>query len=124
MNIVSSLKSIPVTKAHQSIITAWDKETDTVDERKPFRVYLPCGAEGIAVGDTDDLSNLMDAQCEGHWVEQMEFNVGGDTAYWEGTTIIGCHTVGIRIEVVHHYIALRITRQERRKSARAFEATL
>lgn len=125
MNIVSSLKSIPVTKAHQFIITAWDKETETVDERKPFRVYLPCGAEGIAVGDEDALSNLMDAQCEGHWVEQMEFTVESDiTAYWEGTTFIGCGPVGIRIEVVHHYIAHRIARQERRKSARAFEATL
>lgn len=124
MNIVSSLKSIPATKACHCIITAWDKETETVEARKPFRVYLPCGAEGIAVGYTDELCELMDAQCEGHWVEQLKFTGDGNASYYVGTAIIGCHTVGVRIEVVHHYIYDRIERRELRKSAKAFEQSL
>jgi hypothetical protein len=125
MNIVGSLKSIPVTKAYWNIITVWDKEAVEAIERRPFRVYLPCGAEGFAIGDVDKLAELMDAQCEGHWVEQPELrSPDGDVAYWEGSCIIGVYTLGVRIEAIHQYINDRESRRALHRSARGFVQSL
>ena len=126
MNIVSSLKSIPVTQAYRCIITAWNDQEAGSFERRPFRVYLPCGAEGFAIGDPDQLSELMDAQCEGRWIEDIQFkSEDGQECGWEGICVIADEIrLGVRIEAVHEYINHRLTRREMVRSAKAFEQSL
>lgn len=112
MKIYPTLKSVPVTKANDCIITAWDKEQEDFSDRKPFRVYLPCGAEGFAIGDCDELADVIDAQCEGNWVEQLEFtSEDGVICSWDGVCLIGIYTLGVRIERVYQYIDARTTRK-------------